>query len=67
MVLTSGTNFAGFTVLRQLGAGGMGEVYLVRHPRLSRDDALKVLPRALAQDPEYRRRFDREADAAAAL
>jgi serine/threonine-protein kinase len=67
MVLASGSSFAGFTVLRQLGVGGMGEVYLVRHPRLSRNDALKVLPRSLAQDPDYRRRFDREADAAAAL
>lgn len=45
----------------------MGEVYLARHPRLSRNDALKVLPRNLADDPDYRRRFEREADAAAAL
>lgn len=45
----------------------MGEVYLARHPRLNRNDALKVLPRELAEDPDYRRRFEREADAAAGL
>lgn len=67
MPLADGTRFAGFTVLRMLGSGGMGEVYLARHPRLSRDDALKVLPRNLADDPDYRRRFKREADAAAGL
>jgi serine/threonine-protein kinase len=67
MLLTNGTTFAGFTVLRQIGSGGMGEVYLVRHPRLARNDAVKVLPQGLAQDPDYRRRFEREADAAAAL
>nr|WP_082947372.1 serine/threonine-protein kinase [Mycolicibacter sinensis] len=67
MPLADGTRFAGFTVLRMLGSGGMGEVYLARHPRLSRNDALKVLPRDLADDPAYRRRFEREADAAAGL
>lgn len=67
MPLTSGETFADFTVLCQLGSGGMGEVYLVRHPRLNRSDALKVLPRGLADDPDYRTRFRREADAAAAL
>lgn len=67
MALTDGSTFAGFTILRMLGSGGMGEVYLARHPRLSRNDALKILPQELASDPDYRRRFDREADAAAAL
>ncbi|WP_319434839.1 serine/threonine-protein kinase [Mycobacterium sp. RTGN5] len=67
MPLTSGATFADFTVLLQLGSGGMGEVYLVRHPRLNRRDALKILPRELADDPGYRARFRREADAAAAL
>lgn len=67
MPLAEGTRFAGFTVLRLLGSGGMGEVYLARHPRLSRNDALKILPRNLADDPGYRRRFEREADAAAGL
>ena len=67
MALTDGSTFAGFTILRMLGSGGMGEVYLARHPRLSRNDALKVLPQGLAADSDYRRRFDREADAAAGL
>lgn len=67
MALTNGSAFAGFTILRVVGSGGMGEVYLARHPRLSRNDALKVLPRDLADDLNYRRRFEREADAAAAL
>jgi serine/threonine-protein kinase len=67
MPLQTGATFAGFTVIRLLGSGGMGEVYLVRHPRLSRNDALKVLPPELAEDPQYRLRFEREADAAAAL
>lgn len=67
MSLPDGSVFAGFTVVRKLGAGGMGEVYLVQHPRLPRTDALKVLPAALSADAEYRRRFEREADAAATL
>lgn len=67
MSLPDGSVFAGFTVVRKLGAGGMGEVYLVQHPRLPRADALKVLPASLSADAEYRRRFEREADAAATL
>ncbi|CAM5706835.1 serine/threonine-protein kinase [Mycolicibacterium aubagnense] len=67
MSLPDGSVFAGFTVVRSLGAGGMGEVYLVQHPRLPRTDALKVLPASLSADAEYRRRFEREADAAATL
>ncbi|MEO6795326.1 MAG: protein kinase [Mycobacterium sp.] len=67
MPLSAGANFAGYTIVRLLGAGGMGEVYLVRHPRLNRHDALKILPTALAADANYRRRFDREADLAASL
>ncbi|ETZ99329.1 Serine/threonine-protein kinase PknF [Mycobacterium kansasii] len=59
--------FAGYTVLRVLGAGGMGRVYLARHPRLPREDALKVLPSDLTTDAEYRARFLREADLAAGL
>lgn len=45
----------------------MGEVYLVRHPRLPRQDALKILPADLTADDEYRQRFHREADLAASL
>lgn len=67
MPLSDGQTFAGYRVLRQLGSGGMGEVYLVRHPRLPRLDALKVLRVDLSQNPDYRARFEREADLASTL
>jgi serine/threonine protein kinase, bacterial len=67
MPLNQGDVFAGYTILRQLGSGGMGEVYLAQHPRLPRKDALKVLPASLTADSEYRQRFSREADIAAEL
>jgi hypothetical protein len=67
MPLSAGQTFAGFTVLRLLGSGGMGEVYLVDHPRLPRREALKILPAAATSDSEFRQRFNREADLAAAL
>lgn len=66
MTLSAGSTFAGYTVIRLLGAGGMGEVYLVQHPRLPRQDALKVLPESVS-DSDYRERFLREADLAAGL
>src|ERR1700730_2839037 len=67
MPLNNGDVFAGYTIVRRLGSGGMGEVYLAQHPRLPRRDALKVLPAALTADREYRQRFSREADIAAEL
>lgn len=67
MPLADGAMFAGYTIVRLLGAGGMGEVYLAQHPRLPRRDALKVLPASVSADHEYRERFDREADIAATL
>ena len=67
MPLADGATFAGYTIVRLLGAGGMGEVYLAQHPRLPRRDALKVLPASVSADDEYRERFDREADIAATL
>src|SRR3954465_14048360 len=67
MPLVPGDVFAGYTVVRALGSGGMGEVYLVDHPRLPRRDALKVLPLELTTDREYRERFNREADIVANL
>jgi hypothetical protein len=63
----NGTKFAGYTIERQLGAGGMGEVYLARHPRLPRYDALKVLRSDISSDPDYMERFNREADLASKL
>jgi len=67
MPLADGATFAGYTIVRKLGSGGMGEVYLAQHPRLPRRDALKVLPAAVSADREFRQRFDREADIAATL
>src|SRR5262245_11147179 len=67
MPLRSGESFAGFRIVRLLGAGGMGEVYLARHPRLPRNYALKVLPAEVSADSEYQQRFVREADMAARL
>ncbi|TGD89300.1 serine/threonine protein kinase [Mycolicibacterium sp. CH28] len=67
MPLADGQVVAGYTILRTLGAGGMGEVYLVQHPRLPRHDALKVLGSAVSSDDEYRQRFGLEADMVATL
>lgn len=67
MALSPGEPFAGYRILRLLGSGGMGEVYLAEHPRLPKRDALKVLPTELAADPDYRARFQREADLASTL
>ncbi len=64
---SSGEKFAGYTILRQLGEGGMAEVYLALHPRLPRRDVIKVLAEPVTADPEFRERFNREADLAATL
>jgi serine/threonine-protein kinase len=67
MPLSNGETFAGYRIVRLLGSGGMGEVYLAEHPRLPRRDALKVLPADVSADPDYRARFNREADLASKL
>src|SRR6201993_1078147 len=67
MPLADGQVFAGYKILRHLGSGGMGEIYLAQHPRLPRNDALKVMPTLCSDDHEYRERFKREADIAATL
>ena len=67
MSLSPGVVFAGYTIVRALGAGGMGEVYLVEHPRLPRQEALKILNAAVSSDPSFQARFVQEADLAAAL
>jgi len=67
MPLAEGEVIDGYTIVRSIGAGGMGEVYLAQHPRLPRRDALKVLAATVCADSEYRKRFEREADIAATL
>jgi Tol biopolymer transport system component/predicted Ser/Thr protein kinase len=56
-----GVQISHYQILALLGAGGMGEVYKARDTRLDRAVAVKVLPRDLAEDPERRMRFEREA------
>jgi serine/threonine protein kinase, bacterial len=67
MPLTPGQTFAGYTILRLLGSGGMGEVYLAEHPRLPRQEAVKILRKDVSADDEFRVRFNREADMVARL
>src|SRR5215472_13286598 len=56
-----------YRILRKLGAGGMGEVYRAHDSVLKRDVAIKILPTSVALDPDRLRRFEQEAQAAAAL
>src|SRR5437773_10851153 len=67
MTLAAGTRLGPYEILAPLGAGGMGEVYRARDPRLGRDVAIKALPEAFARDPERLARFEREARLLAAL
>ncbi len=67
MAVTSGTKLGPYEIVSLLGAGGMGEVYRARDPRLKREVAIKVLPQALSLDSDRLRRFEQEALATAAL
>ena len=67
MPLSPGTQLGSYEIVSLLGAGGMGEVYRARDPRLKREVALKVLPEVAAVDADRRERFTREALAVAAL
>lgn len=67
MALEDGSSVAGYRIVRLLGAGGMGTVYLAVNPVLPRQDALKVLSAELSKDESFRTRFVREADLAASL
>ena len=67
MALAAGVRLGPYEIIAPLGAGGMGEVYRARDPRLGRDVAIKVLPSAFAADGDRLQRFEQEARAAAAL
>lgn len=61
MVLSAGTKLGPYEIQSPLGAGGMGEVYRARDTRLDRTVAVKILPAHLADHPDARSRFEREA------
>jgi serine/threonine protein kinase/Tol biopolymer transport system component len=67
MALTPGTKLGPYEIIDLLGAGGMGEVFRARDPRLGREVAIKVLPASFAADTDRLRRFEQEARAVAAL
>jgi serine/threonine protein kinase len=67
MLLTNGDKLGPYEILAPLGAGGMGEVYRAKDTKLDREVAIKVLPAALAQDPDRLARFEREAKVLASL
>ena len=67
MALTRGTQLESYEILDLLGSGGMGEVYRARDTKLGREVAVKALPALFAHDPERLARFEREAQALAAL
>src|SRR6202158_6094597 len=61
MALAPGARLGPYEIQSAIGAGGMGEVYKASDTRLDRTVAIKVLLTALASDPQFRERFDREA------
>src|SRR5262245_61997532 len=67
MALAPGTRLGAYEILSALGAGGMGEVYRARDPKLNRPIAIKILPEAMAADADGRVRLEREAQTVAAL
>jgi serine/threonine protein kinase len=67
MPLAAGSRLGSYEILAPLGAGGMGEVYRARDPKLAREVAIKVLPEDVAVDRTALARFEREAKAIAAL
>src|SRR5436309_1543173 len=63
----TGRTISHYEILEKLGAGGMGEIYKARDPRLNRTVAIKALPAGSTGDPDRRRRFIQEAQAASGL
>src|SRR3954454_13989872 len=66
MSLSPDIRLGPYEIVALVGAGGMGEVYRARDPKLQRDVAIKVLPALFARDPERLARFEREARTLAA-
>ncbi|MGI8543043.1 MAG: serine/threonine protein kinase [Aridibacter sp.] len=67
MTITIGTHLNHYKIVSQIGAGGMGEVYLAEDSRLNRKVALKILPESIASDKDRLRRFEQEANTASSL
>ena len=67
MPLSPGEKLGPYEIVSAIGAGGMGEVYRARDTRLERVVAVKILPSHIAERPDLRARFEREARAAASL
>src|SRR6185503_12696013 len=67
MPLAAGDKLGPYEILAPIGAGGMGEVYRARDTRLDRTVAIKILPPHLAEDRQFRERFEREAKSISAL
>ncbi|HEY3203917.1 MAG TPA: serine/threonine-protein kinase, partial [Thermoanaerobaculia bacterium] len=67
MTLSAGARLGPYEIRAPLGAGGMGEVYRAKDPRLGREVAIKVLPASFSQDADRLRRFEQEARSASAL
>src|SRR5689334_1721005 len=67
MALAPSTKLGPYEIIAQLGAGGMGEVYRARDPRLARDVAIKILSKEMNADPARKLRFEREAKTVSGL
>src|SRR5215831_1412838 len=67
MPLQPGSRLGPYEIVAPIGAGGMGEVYRAKDPRLGRDVAIKVLPLSFSADADRLRRFEQEARAAGIL
>jgi serine/threonine protein kinase len=67
MTLEAGCRLGPYEIVAPIGAGGMGEVYRAKDPRLGRDVAIKVLPASMSDDADRLRRFEQEARAAGVL
>src|SRR5215813_10989854 len=67
MAISPGSRLGPYEILAPIGAGGMGEVWKAKDPRLGREVAVKVLPASLSADTDRLRRFEQEAKAAGIL